>query len=75
MSAQPYSFSPSLELLKEMRGLTAAEKLQRLEEANEFVAAFFTPQALGRWKRVPGGAVLSRQTTQKQAASAHCPEG
>jgi len=57
MSAQPYSFSPSLELLKEMRGLTAAEKLQRLEEANEFVAAFLTPQALDRWKRVAGGAV------------------
>jgi len=40
-----------------MRGLTAAEKLQRLEEANEFVAAFLTPQALDRWKRVAGGAV------------------
>jgi len=57
MSTKPYSFSPSLELLKELKGLTAAEKLQWLEEANQFVSAFLAPQALDRWKRVAGGAV------------------
>jgi hypothetical protein len=52
MSRKPYAFKPSLELLREMKDLSPKEKLDWLEEANQFVAAFVPAEKLERWKRV-----------------------
>ena len=55
MSRTPYSFKPSLDLLREMKDLSPKEKLDWLEEANQFVAAFVPAENLERWKRVVSG--------------------
>jgi len=51
VTPKPYSFKPSLELLRELKSLTAAQKLQWLEDANHFISVFLKPEDLARWKK------------------------
>jgi len=44
MSRKPYSFNPFIEHLREMKDLSQKEKLDWLEETNQFVAAFVSAE-------------------------------
>lgn len=55
MSRKPYSFKPSIEHLREMKYLSPKEKLDWLEEANQFVAAFVPADKFERWRKVTSG--------------------
>lgn len=48
---QPFCFSPSPETLKLLQNTTAEERLQWLEEANQFVRDFVSPDKIERWQR------------------------
>jgi hypothetical protein len=52
---KPYSFKPSVEQLRELKDLSPKEKLDWLEEANQFVAAFVAPEKLERWRKISAG--------------------
>ena len=52
MNRRPYAFRPSLEQLIEMRGLSPKEKLDWLEQAHQFVAAFVSPEKMERWRKI-----------------------
>jgi len=52
VSRKPYSVKPSLEHLREMKNLSPKEKLEWLEEANQFVATFVPVENFERWRRV-----------------------
>lgn len=52
MIGKPYAFRPSIEQLRELKDLSPKEKLDWLEEANQFVAAFVPPEKLDRWRRI-----------------------
>ncbi len=47
-----YSFKPSIEQLKELKSLSAEEKLEFLEEANEFVSKFLKIEDIERFKKL-----------------------
>lgn len=55
MSSKEYSFRPSVELMKELKSLSAKEKLEWLEEANEFIARFLKVEDIERWKKIING--------------------
>ncbi|HHT9125102.1 MAG TPA: hypothetical protein ACFYD6_04705 [Candidatus Brocadiia bacterium] len=46
-----YSFKPSKENLEAFKGLSPEEKLQWLEDVNEFVNAFLSDEKLALWKK------------------------
>jgi hypothetical protein len=51
---KPFAFRPSTETLKLFKDASAEEKLNWLEEANQFVNDFVSPQKLERWKKISG---------------------
>ncbi|MBI5632626.1 MAG: hypothetical protein HZA15_04030 [Nitrospirae bacterium] len=52
MIRKAYSFKPSVEQLRELKDLSPKEKLDWLEEANQFVATFVAPEKLERWRKI-----------------------
>ncbi|MBI5075439.1 MAG: hypothetical protein HZB62_09800 [Nitrospirae bacterium] len=52
MIKKPYAFRPSIEQLRELQDLSPKEKLDWLEEANQFVAAFVPPEKLEIWRKI-----------------------
>jgi hypothetical protein len=52
MTKKPYTFKPSLEHLRELKDLSPKEKLDWLEEASQFVAAFVSPEKIERWRKI-----------------------
>lgn len=52
MDSRQYSFTPSIELLKELKCITAKEKLDWLEEANNFFSQFLTIEDIERYKKI-----------------------
>ena len=48
----PFTFTLSAEKLKESAHLTAKEKLEWLEEANEFIEKCVDPGILKRWQEL-----------------------
>lgn len=55
MIRKPYTFKPSLDHLRELKDVSPKEKLDWLEEANQFVAAFVSPEKLEKWRRITSG--------------------
>jgi len=55
VTPKAYSFRPSVELLRELKSLSAEQKLQWLEDANHFVSLFLKPEDLERWKKTLNG--------------------
>ena len=51
---KPFAFHPSQETLKQFKNASPEEKLNWLEEANQFVHDFVSPQKLERWKKISG---------------------
>jgi len=49
---QAYSFTPSIDLMLELQDLTPEQKLDWLEQAKQFVAAFVPAGDIERWRRV-----------------------
>lgn len=47
-----YSFKPSIKQLIELKNLSAEEKLEFLEEANEFISKFLTIEDIERFKKL-----------------------
>jgi len=52
MSDKGYSFRPSIELMRELKDLTAKDKIQWLDETNEFISKFLSAADIERWKKV-----------------------
>lgn len=50
-----YSYKPSKENLEAFKGLSPEEKLQWLEDANEFVNTFVSPEKLALWNKFREG--------------------
>jgi hypothetical protein len=50
--SRPFVFRLTRETLEECRGMSAAEKLKWLEEANRFVQKFVTKDQRARWKKL-----------------------
>ncbi|MBI4007025.1 MAG: hypothetical protein HY354_00840 [Planctomycetes bacterium] len=46
-----FSYKPSKENLEAFKGLSPEEKLQWLEDANEFVNAFLSKEKRALWKK------------------------
>ncbi|MBI3995328.1 MAG: hypothetical protein HY349_05065 [Nitrospirae bacterium] len=49
---KPFVFRLTREKLQECRGMSAAEKLKWLEEANRFIQKFLTEGQLARWEKL-----------------------
>lgn len=47
-----FAFRPDPDTLKACLSMSAEEKLRWLEEANEFVQRFVSPERLERWERI-----------------------
>lgn len=52
MIRKPYAFRPSIEQLRELKDLSPKEKLDWLEEANQFVAAFVPFEKIEQWREI-----------------------
>lgn len=52
MIRKPYVFRPNIERLRELKDLSPKEKLDWLEEANQFVAAFVPPETIEKWSKI-----------------------
>lgn len=50
-----FSYKPSKENLEAFKGLSPEEKLQWLEDANEFVNSFLSEEKLALWKKFCNG--------------------
>lgn len=50
-----FSYKPSKENLEAFKGLSPEEKLQWLEDANEFVNTFLSQKKLALWKKFRDG--------------------
>ncbi|OGW40082.1 MAG: hypothetical protein A2X58_04485 [Nitrospirae bacterium GWC2_56_14] len=51
---KPFVFLPSPETLRQFKDASPEEKLNWLEEANQFVNDFVSPEKLERWKKISG---------------------
>ncbi len=51
MTPKAYSFRPSVALLRELKSLSAEQKLQWPDDANTFLRLFLKPEDLERWTR------------------------
>ncbi|MEK6744075.1 MAG: hypothetical protein AABZ15_10705 [Nitrospirota bacterium] len=51
---KPFSYRPSQEALKQFKDASPEAKLNWLEEANQFVNDFVSPEKLERWKKISG---------------------
>jgi hypothetical protein len=49
-----FAFRPSQEALKQFKDASPEAKLNWLEEANQFVNDFVSPEKLERWKKISG---------------------
>jgi hypothetical protein len=51
---RPFVFRPSPDTLMAFKDASAEDKLNWLEEANQFVNDFVSPEKLAVWKRISG---------------------
>ena len=51
---KPFVFRPSTDTLNAFKDASAEDKLNWLEEANQFVRDFVSPEKLEMWKKISG---------------------
>lgn len=54
LSKKPFVFRPSPETLDHFKDAPPEAKLNWLEEANQFVRDFVSPEKLERWRKIAG---------------------
>ncbi len=53
--SKPFAFRPNEDTLRFCRNMSAEAKLRWLEEANQFVRQFVSPDRLERWEQIRRG--------------------